>query len=224
MQRLPAIVAGMTVKVPGGVMLPEAMLVLDVLVIRSEEERPTLVTGEVKTYPDRGGYTEGAQLAQARAQAGIYAHGLALVVDELELTNRITTSDQGFLVLGRPGSNFPSVRAYEDLHYQRRRAERGFARLRAVAERYGGNDRPDEAAVAIAPTAYCEACVTFCDLAPRCHDRALEVGDPAALGDDVARLLGEVTLFRAIELLGGAPPHKPAERDLLRRYEELALR
>src|SRR6185436_11544091 len=43
----PAVVAGATVTVPGGVMLPEALLVLDVLVIRPGEHLPELVVGEI---------------------------------------------------------------------------------------------------------------------------------------------------------------------------------
>jgi hypothetical protein len=39
----------------------------------------------------------------------------------------------GFLVLTRPGSNVPSVRAHEDLHFQAERAERAFERLREAA-------------------------------------------------------------------------------------------
>jgi hypothetical protein len=47
--------AGATVSVPGGVMLPEAILVLDALVVRHDINPRTLLVGEIKTYPDRGG-------------------------------------------------------------------------------------------------------------------------------------------------------------------------
>jgi len=101
----PAVVAGATVMIPGGVMLPEALLVLDVLVIRAGEERPELVVGEIKTYPDRAGYTDARELAAARAQAGVYVHGLTLVLAELGLANAFHVSKTGFLVLCRPGFN-----------------------------------------------------------------------------------------------------------------------
>src|SRR5688572_23189747 len=80
--RGPWLVAGATVKVPGGVMLPEAILVLDALVIDRRDLPLTLVVGEIKTYPDRGGYTDVKELATARAQAGVYVHGLQLVIAE----------------------------------------------------------------------------------------------------------------------------------------------
>ena len=51
-----------------------------------------------------------------------------------------------------------------------------------------------------APTDYSEACLGFCDLAPRCHQHAMEIDAPVMLGDDVKRLLGETTITRAVAL------------------------
>jgi hypothetical protein len=222
---LPAIIAGATIYIPGGIMLPEAVLVLDVLVVRYDGELPTLVVGEVKTYPDRGGHTDGGQLATARAQAGVYVHGLQLALAELGLADRIVVSTTGFLVLSRPGYNLPSVRAGEDLRYQARRAERGFARLRAAAATLTGLGTVSSAGDAIntvlaADCAYDEVCVSFCDRAAACHARALERGDPEALGGDVARFLNGIDLHRAVALLGGAPAVSAAEADLVRRVRE----
>ena len=112
-RRAPAVVAGATVSIPGGVMLPEALLVLDVLVIRRGEDRPELVVGEIKTYPDRAGYTDPRELATARAQAGVYVHGLGLVLKELGL---------GWGFLG-PANGFPcavSARVEPAIHPGRR--------------------------------------------------------------------------------------------------------
>jgi hypothetical protein len=219
----PILVAGATISVPGGVMLPEAILVIDALVIRADLEPPQLVVGEIKTYPDRGGYTDRAELASARAQAGVYVHGLRIVIDqELHLADALQVADEGFLVLSRPGFNNPTVRAGEDLRYQAERAGRGFEGLHEVAD---GHD-PDLAdadadtkvgAVLKADTAYEQRCWTFCDRAPVCQEKALAAGNPAVLGDDAARFLGSVSLARAIELLGGAIPEGAAEQDLMRR-------
>ena len=93
-----------------GVMLPEAILIIDVLAIRADGEQPEVIVGEVKTYPDRGGYTAASELAVARAQAGIYVHALDVVCNELGITDEIVVRRNGFLVLTRPGSNRPSVR------------------------------------------------------------------------------------------------------------------
>jgi hypothetical protein len=227
---LPGIVAGAAVSLPGGVMLPEAVLVLDVLVIRYDQNRPTLVVGEIKTYPDRGGHTDGSQLATARAQAGVYVHGLHLVVSELGLRERLDVSTTGFLVLSRPGYNLPSIRAGEDLRYQARRAERGFVRLRAAAAALaqsgsgavtpGNTPSANVDAVLNAKCEYDESCVSFCDRAAACQSRAVEQGNPSALGADVARFLNGIDLHRAIALLGGAQPLSAAEADLVRRVVE----
>jgi hypothetical protein len=221
-RRSPSLVAGAVVRIPGGVMLPQAILVIDVLTVTRPQKRPVLTVGEIKTYPDRGGYTDGAELSTARAQAGVYVHGLRLVLEELGLTGLIDVSTVGFLVLSRPGFNRPSIRANEDLRYQAGRAARGFAHLREVAATLPSETEASAVIDAIlqASVAYGEACVSFCDRAATCHRRALEQGDATALGEDVARFLGETNLYRALELLEGAPPQNAAEEDLARRMAE----
>jgi len=217
----PMVVAGATIVVPGGVMLPEALLVLDVLVCLRTDAGTTLRVGEVKTYPDRGGYTDSAELATTRAQAGVYVHGLRLVLGELGVTGRVQVSSLGFLVLTKPGFNIAKVRPNEDLEFQARRAERGFARLRAAAALTPPPDK-NNPAEAVQRTAihYGEACVQFCDRAVSCHRRALESGDPAVLGDDTVRFLGDISLYRAVELLRGGLPANATEEDLARRLRE----
>lgn len=216
----PAIIASPTVRIPKGVMLPEAVLILDVLAVRYDRGRPELTVGEIKTYPDRGGHTDPHQLAGARAQAGIYLHALELLLAELGCGERLTLRQEGFLVLTRPGSNFPSVRAGEDLRYQAARARRGFELLEAAARGLPPFESPGDDpidAVARAETEYSEACLRFCDRASQCHASALEAGNPAVLGDEVRRFLGEVDLGRAVALLNGGDPRTAGEKDLLRR-------
>lgn len=220
-----SLIAGGTISVPGGAMLPEAILVIDLLAVTYSvvDSRPELVTGEVKVYPDRGGDTDRAELATARAQAGIYLHGLRAVLAELGLSSSISVANKGFLVLTKPGSNLPSVRADEDLEFQARRAERGLAQLRQVAAKmeanHGANPANRLPVVRGAETCWTERCPSFCDRAQGCRSRALESGDPAALGDDVARFVGPVSLNRVRELLEGRAPASPAEQDLVMRYE-----
>jgi hypothetical protein len=230
---LPVLAAGATVRIPKGILLPEAILIIDAMAIRLDTHRPELIVGEIKTYPDRGGYTDAHDLASARAQAGIYVHGLDLVVSELRLNDRIAVSRKGFLTLTRPGSNQPSVRAGEDLHYQAERAKRGFELLERAAAKLGPDlwaidetDPPHSLVEAIfhADTNYCEACVSFCDLAPRCFELARRNGNPAILGENVRRLLGSISLPRAVALLHGEKPRNDAERDFSRRFEDSDLR
>lgn len=218
----PWLVAGATVRIPGGVMLPEALLVLDALVLRHDHAPRELVVGEIKTYPDRGGYTDTKELATARAQAGVYVHGLDLVLKELGLETAFQVVRQGFLVLTRPGFNRPSIRAGEDLRYQAERAKRGFHLLRQAATTLPpaeGNGRVE--AVSSAGTHYSETCVSFCDRAEICRAKALQRGEGAVLGDDVARFLGAVSLQRALELMAGAHPKTAAEQDVARRIKDI---
>jgi len=220
----PAVVAGATVSIPGGVMLPDALLVLDVLVIRAGQRRPELVVGEIKTYPDRAGYTDSSELATARAQAGVYVHGLELVLGELTFGDAFEISMKGFLVLSRPGFNQPSIRAGEELEYQAKRARRGFQLLRDAAKAVDPLPEPgDEAAVDAvlrADVDFHETCLMFCDRASACRARALAKGEAVALGHDVTRFLGEIQLPRALALMGGAKAASDAEHDLLRRFNE----
>lgn len=219
-----SIVAAPMVKIPRGVILPEALLIIDaVTVVLAEDGRARITVGEVKVFPDRGGHTDPQQLASARAQAGVYRHAFALAVEALGLGDAIDLAPDGLLIFTWPGSNSPSVRVGEDLTYQAIRADRGFARLEEVAQSVVRDDdfSADNPAlierVLDAPTDYSEACLAFCDLAPRCHQRAMDADAPVMLGDDVKRLLGETTISRALALLGGAPPADDREADLQRQ-------
>lgn len=227
-KRAPAVIAGATVTIPGGVMLPKATLVLDVLAIRPGSDRPELIVGEIKTYPDRAGYTDARELATARAQAGIYVHGLELVLHDLGLKDGFSVRREGFLVLSRPGSNQPSVRAGEDLRFQAERAKSGFELLRAAAAAVEPLPNPDGEsgyrAVVEAKTEFGEICLSFCDRAAICRQKALEAGNAAVLGHDMARFLGATSLPRAVELLEGAKPKSDAEHDLVRRIEDAKKR
>jgi hypothetical protein len=98
----PTLIAGATICVPGRAMLPEAILVIDILAVRETAGRPEFVVGEIKTYPDRGGHTDRIELAGARAQAGVYVHGLSVVIRDNRWNDRIAVADKGFLVLTKP--------------------------------------------------------------------------------------------------------------------------
>ena len=225
---LPAIVAAAALRIPGmPVMLPDAVVAIDVLLVDapSDGKLPvTLTIGEVKTYPDRAGYTSSSDLATARAQAGVYHHALELVLEELRIGDRVQVSGYGFLVLTRSGTNTPSIRAGESLEFQSQRARRGFERLRQAAQALIPFDETDEAAglasVQGAATHYMPECLSFCDRAVGCRKQAEAVGDGAVLGDEVKQLLGATPLPRAVELLGGSKPRTDREVDFVRMAQE----
>lgn len=218
-----SIVAAPMIKIPKGVMLPEALLIVDVVTVVVVDGRARISVGEIKVFPDRGGHTDPRQLATARAQAGVYRHALELAVQALGLADDVDVAPDGFLVFTWPGSNAPSVRAGEDLTYQAIRAQRGFDRLEEVAQAlvreddFAADDPALVQRVLEAPTDYAEGCLAFCDLAPRCHQRAVEADAPVLLGDEAERLLGETTINRALELMNGAAPQDVREQDLQRQ-------
>jgi hypothetical protein len=218
-----SIVAAPMIRIPKGVILPEALLIIDVVAVTEREGTARVTVGEVKVFPDRGGHTDPHQLATARAQAGVYQHAMVLAVAALGLVDDIDVASDGFLIFTWPGSNAPAVRPNEDLTYQAIRAERGFQRLEEVAQSLVRDDdfAADNPAlvqrVLEADTDYSESCLSFCDLAPRCHHAALDADDPIVLGGEAKRLLGDTTVARAIELLDGAHPVDDREIDLQRQ-------
>ena len=149
--------------------------------------------------PTAAGHTDGHS-STACAQAGLYVHALDLVVEELGIADQIVIRTDGFLVLTKPGSNFPSVRAGEDLRFQVERARRGFELLEAAAQGlppYSEISDDPMGAVIVAETEYTDSCLTFCDRATKCWEDAAACGDPAILGEDTRRFLGEINLHRA---------------------------
>ncbi len=224
---LPPVVAALTVRIPRGVMLPEALLIIDAVVVTpvgsGVGSRARLSVGEIKTYPNRGGETDRGQLAQARAQMGLYLHALEVVVGGFPESERPLISENGFLVMTRPGTDFPSLRTGENLRHQADRADRGFAQLETAATGLDDDKGDPISAILAADTNYCEGCLKFCDLAELCHERALADDRSSVLGDQMGRLLGKMPLSRALELLEGAPPADPGEQDMadrLRAAEE----
>lgn len=223
--RRETISAGATICIPGGVMLPSATLCVDALAIRHQGDAVELVVGEIKVYPDRNGFTDATQLATSRAQAGMYVHGLRLVIQQLGIGDRVRVSDRGFLVLSRAGSNYLSVRANEDFAGQARRAEEGLASLSECADTLALKPMSADLALPViqrAGTSLCEDCLSFCERVEICRQHAESRGDGAILGDAVHRYLGGISLERVRALRNGADPtddHEAEIAALLKRVE-----
>lgn len=227
-----ALVAGFSVQIPEAPPIPEATYILDVLTVRRRNGKVELTVGEVKDYPDRGGYTESRGLATARIQAGAYVFALRHCIDRLGLSEGIIVRDLGFIVLTKPGQPWPQLLPKEDLRYQAERAQRGFKRIReliaALPEGSLAADPPSSPPALRAFFAetirdYGPTCAHFCPMADECHRSLLDQEDPLALGSETKELLGMVPIGRAAELLKGAPGDSPEELELLRRLEQSGL-
>ena len=220
----PSIVAGLAVRIPKGVMLPEATLIIDVALITKHENNYSIKVGEIKVFPDRGGHTDPGEISTARAQAGVYQHALTLTVQALNLSSPPKVDHFGFLVFTWPGSNSPVIRPNEDLTFQSLRAEQGFEKLDAIAAGLISN-KPEDLSdhfewITHSKTEYKESCWSFCDLAARCQDLAIKDDRAIILGRDAARILGTVTVTRAIELMEGAKPQTEFETSLQAQLQE----
>jgi hypothetical protein len=224
--QLPSVLGGPSLMVPGKAILPDGLFAADVVTVHPQPRPAPIVlrVGEIKVYPDRGGFTDATELSSTRAQAGLYVHVLRVELAQIGLEQHFVVADDGFLVLSRPGSNLPSVRAGEDLRYQADRAHEAFELLREAAAQALPLDGSGEAVppkrlsiIQAANKAYRDGCLSFCELADHCQAEALSLGLPAALGEDMARFLGELSLHRALELLHGAKAASMAEEDFLRR-------
>jgi hypothetical protein len=225
----PTLVAGAAMQLPRAEAIGDGLLAIDVLVVdRDDVGKVSLTLGEIKSYADRGGHTDRAALAAARAQAGLYLHVLRSTLSTLNLQSRVCALDQGFLVLRHVTSNFPKVRYPEELRWQAARAERALERIREALKtmlheaRTETNDRKQLQMIQTAPKAFAAGCLRFCELAKHCYGCSLEKGEPIVLGEDVARLLQGLDLLRVEALLEGAIPANDTEQELVRQFEAAA--
>ncbi len=218
------IVAGPLIKIPKGILLPEATLIIDSLILQPKKDGIVeLTVGEIKIFPDRGGNTDPAQLASARAQAGVYVHGLSMVVENLKLEDKLKVRKKGFLVFTWPGSNSPVVRWDEDLQWQSQRAAVGFDQLENAALKVFDESQREISENALidlvieSSKSYNSSCIKFCDLNRYCFEDAMKRSDPVVLGDDSARFFYGMTLERVSGLLNGEMPTNERELDLQRQ-------
>lgn len=218
------IVAGPLIKIPKGILLPEATLIIDSLILNPKKDGSVeLTVGEIKIFPDRGGNTDPSQLSSARAQAGVYIHGLTMVIEGLGMAGKLKVRINGFLVFTWPGSNSPVVRWDEDLRWQAQRAAVGFDQLENAALKVFDESQrkiSEEALVDLiieSSKTYNSSCIKFCDMNRYCFDEALKRSDPVILGDDSARYFYGFTLERISELLSGKKAVNERELDLQRQ-------
>lgn len=165
--------------------------------------------GEMKSYLDRGGYTDGASIAKAVKQCAIGAVALMSHVGE-ELVD--TNVDLLLRRMGKvPASlrTLPADAEIEAVKWLDRHAPDEAARYLAMT---GGRALDSMEALQAIPHSYGPECHGTCDLAETCEKEAATTA-VAGLGAEAFAHLG-VSNARAVELASGAEPASPAERAL----------
>ena len=180
------------------------------------------VIGEVKVYPDQGGYTDEHKISAARRQAGLYCGILRAWLADLPKVEAdfapftFTVASTGFIVLTQPGSileianaedwvsHHISVVVNENLDTQREIIDHNYEVLLERFESYGSiaASKPAEKKLAIEqlPHEFNEGCWGRCALAKKCHQAAIDVSDPIILGSRVKNAMRGLDLVEVQNL------------------------
>lgn len=187
---------------------------------------------EIKSYPDRGGKTDPADIKNACRQAAV---GVVAVRQTLALHLGVAAPSsvvegRGDLVLRRPGSFTPTLHGMSldgELHSLERvlaRPTDALDRIEKLVATLGPAAALDDASVLDRiPTNYMPNCREFCGLAQVCKERELAAGNSVVLGGQAREELAAAgTMPRALELMRGlgAPPANPQEAQLASRLHE----
>jgi hypothetical protein len=190
---------------------------------------------EIKSYPDRAGKTEPADIRSACRQASVGVISLRNAVCRMGVRNPADLIPPvGDLVLRIPGSLKPTLRPMtlkgevDSLERAIQEAPRNLDELEQILP--SGSALDDAAVLESIPNSYRSSCREYCALAPHCKQAAVANGDPTILGDFARETLAAAgSVSRALDLLKGtgAPPRTPAEqalaeqlRDALHEYRE----
>jgi hypothetical protein len=185
---------------------------------------------EVKSYADRAGKTNAADIRSACRQAAVAVIGLRYAVDRLRLGDPLAlVPDAADLVLKRPGSYLPRLRPMTlagEVHSLQRALEeapRNLDELEALIDLINPGASLDDADVLDAvPANYVDSCREHCALAPRCKEAAIACGDPVLIGSRAREELAAAgSLGRAVELMRGrVKPRTTEEKALQARLQE----
>ncbi len=182
---------------------------------------------EVKSYPDRAGKTDSADIRSSCRQAAVAVIGLRAAVERLggRGVEEIVPA-RGDLVLRQPGSMGATLRpmtlAGEVASLARAldEAPRNLDELEALLADLGPGATLDDLEVLESiPNRYQESCREHCALAPQCKRAAAAAGDPVLLGSPAREALAATgSIQRALELMTApSPRYRTREEEALGR-------
>jgi hypothetical protein len=186
---------------------------------------------EIKSYPDRDGKTDAADIRGACRQAAVGVVSLRHALDRFGIRDsEQLVRSRGDLILRAPGSMRPTLREMTlrgevaSLERAIGEAPKDLDELEAMLP--PGATLDDQRVLDSIPNAYRSNCREHCALAGRCKQAAIAAADPVVLGDSARELLAAAgTLSRALELLQGRgkPPRTAAEQAIADRLRESLL-
>lgn len=189
---------------------------------------------EVKSYPDREGKTDPADVRGACRQAAVAVVGLRRALERLGVQDvgerERLVPELADLVLRQPGNYYPTLRPMtlrgEVFSLQRALAETGdmLQEVEALVAGLGEGATLDDPRVLDAiPANYVEGCREHCALAAHCKQEAVARGNPVLLGSQAREELAAAgSIERGLDLLygRGAAPTTPEEAALAQRLRE----
>jgi hypothetical protein len=188
----------------------------------ASDSEPFYRVGELKSYPDRGGKTDPADVRSACRQAAVGIVALRQFLQAAGHRNPAVMAPPNVdLVLRVTGLFMPSLRrmsAHGEVDSVERAINDASASLEELEAMLSADaSLNDPAVIASLPNNYRSSCKEHCGLWESCKARALQARAPTLLGDHAAELLGPAaSIDRAVELMTGqgAPPHNAAEQAL----------
>jgi hypothetical protein len=198
----------------------------DALVASSQDRFYRVV--ELKSYADRDGETDQADIRSACRQAAVGVYALRETLAALSIANPVCyVPAMADLVLRRPGSMSPTLRSmplvgeYASIAGVLATPPQDIAVLESLVRGIApGATLSDRVVIDALPINYLPGCREHCPLAPYCKARALAAGDPSVLDPRYRELLAPAgTLGRASALLDGTvtADRSPQEQELADR-------
>lgn len=178
--------------------------------------------GELKSYPDRGGKTDPADIRSACRQAAVGVIGLRQSLSKLGVNNPAAFAAAGAdLVLRVTGLFMPTLSRMaiegevDSVERAISEAPTSLQELEALLPPQASFE--DAATIAAVPNNYRPSCKEHCAMWEHCRAQALEQRQPVVLGDQAAEVLAPAgSIDRALELMRGQgqPSRNSAEAAL----------
>ena len=181
---------------------------------------PFYRVGELKSYPNRGGKTDPADIRSACRQVAVGVVSLRQTLQTFGVNNPSAVAlPRADLVLRVTGLFMPTLSCMaiegevDSIERAIGEAPTNLEDLEAMLPSDASLD--DASVIAQVPNNYRPSCKEHCAMWQHCRAQALEQHHPVILGDRAAETLAPAgSIDRALELMRGAPPRNAAEATL----------